>query len=103
MGKFVHHVLVVVVCLYAERLEQGYGNLALSSYVLEFGSAWFNLSSICPGSRLCWHMYHGTMAGSHVLATLGLIQMCGYGGLSITCLALFGVSGIGVMIGRHLV
>mmetsp|Transcript_107960 Transcript_107960/g.191185 ORF Transcript_107960/g.191185 Transcript_107960/m.191185 type:complete len:239 (-) Transcript_107960:36-752(-) len=100
---FWHHVLVVLTCLYAERLQQGYGNFALSSLALEFGSAAFNLCSIFPGSRLFWYLYHGTITGSHVLALFGFFKMVWYDGLSVTVRALFGVSGIGVMIGRELV
>lgn len=100
---FVHHVVVLIASLYAEHLPQGYGNFVLSSYVLELGSAWFNFCSIFPDSKFCWYMYHGAIVASHVLAACGFFAMIWYDKLSITERVLFGLSGIGVMIGRQMV
>ena len=45
---FVHHVLVVLCSLYAERLPMGYCNLVIVTFVLEIGSCAFNLATIVP-------------------------------------------------------
>jgi len=98
----IHHIIVMATSLYAESLPIGYGNLVISTLALEAGSAFFNVSTILPHSKLAWYGYHIFITLSHVVGFHMFYLMCTYEELSGYTKALYGACGVGVMIGRQL-
>ena len=98
-----HHWAVMICSFLAFYLTGAFNIFAFTSFVLEFGSMWFNLHNLFPTSVALDLMYHVMMLGSNVFGLIGgsWFVLNSSAGPQLWARAVYGIITIGVVIGRQ--
>ena len=98
---FIHHIVVMANCFATFFVPGGIGLFVLGTYVLEFGSAFFNFRVLYPKSALVKYAYYSVMPVTNVLGTILGWYMASNTPINPPLKSFYVLSIVGVCIGRQ--